>query len=393
MERLLIRNAQRVFPGEAISRGSLLIENGVITALDPEPAPAACKVLDAAGKLLTPGLIDVHTHGIGTYVYENGADSLRAAAGLPSRFGTTTLLPTVVPRRDADSLRRMAQLADALPRIRGVSLPGLHLEGPFMALTGAGCAVTAGDTGFLQELLDACQGRVSAMSLSPDTPNILPVIERLMELGIRPFITHTAADVAQTEAALDAGARHATHFYDVFPAPPERDPGARPAGAVEAILADPRATVDFIADGCHVAPVVIRMAVQAKGFQGVALITDSNIGAGLPPGQYPTPWGYPVDVAPGRGARIADPGHRFHGALAGSALTMNAGVANLLRWLDLPPAQVWAMATLNPARILGLTRKGRLAVGADADLVLWNEDLSAARTWVSGQEVFNEETE
>jgi N-acetylglucosamine-6-phosphate deacetylase len=256
-----------------------------------------------------------------------------------------------------------------------------------MAVPGAACEVIPGDIGFMNELVDACAGRVAAMSLSPDTPDIIPVIERLVELGIRPFVSHTRADVAQTRAAIGAGARHATHFYDVFPPLPERDAGVRPAGVVEVFLADPETTVDFIADGCHVDPVVIQMAVRAKGFRGVALITDSNIGAGLPPGEYPTPWGYPVQVRPGDGARVADPRHERYGTLAGSALTMNAGIANLLRWLDLPPEEVWAMGTLNPARILGLN-KGRLAPGADADLVLWNDDLSPAGTWAAGQRVF-----
>ncbi|MBI2497232.1 MAG: N-acetylglucosamine-6-phosphate deacetylase, partial [Opitutae bacterium] len=119
------------------------------------------------------------------------------------------------------------------------------------------------------------------------------------------FITHTRASVAQTEAAIDAGAVHATHFYDVFYPPTETDPGVRPVGAVETILADPRASVDFIADGIHVHPTAIRAALAAKTFAGVTLITDSNIGAGLPAGVYDTPWGYQVRVSPEEAARHA----------------------------------------------------------------------------------------
>ena len=258
-----------------------------------------------------------------------------------------------------------------------------------MALPGAGCEVIPGDLGLLDEILAACRRRARVMSLSPDTPGILPVIERLRERGVVPFVTHTRATLEQARAAFAAGARHATHFYDVFPLPPERDLGVRPAGLVEFFLAEPGATVDFIADGCHVDPVVIQMAARAKGCSGVSLITDANIGAGLPAGEYPTPWGYPVKVEPGNGARIADRGHPFFGALAGSALTMNAGMANLLRWLPFPPEQVWAMGTVNPARTAGLERKGQLAVGADADLVLWNEDLTPATTWVGGDMVYD----
>ncbi len=236
-------------------------------------------------------------------------------------------------------------------------MPGLHLEGPFTALPGAGCEVMPGDVALLDELLDACRGRVRVMSLSPDTPCILPVIARLRERDVVPFVTHTRATLAQTRAAIAASARHATHFYDVFPLPPEEEPGARPVGAVEAFLVEPHTSVDFIADGCHVEPIVVQLAVRAKGWQDVAVITDANIGAGLPPGEYPTPWGYPVRVQPGNGARIADPAHPHYGELAGSALTMNVAMANLLRWLDAPPEQVWVLGTGNPARIAGLAHR------------------------------------
>jgi N-acetylglucosamine-6-phosphate deacetylase len=240
-------------------------------------------------------------------------------------------------------------------------------------------------------LLSAADGRVAAMSLSPEVPGILPVIERLCELGIVPFITHTQATVEQTEAAIAAGAHHATHFYDVFPMPKETDPGVRPVGAVEAVLADSRCTVDFIADGVHVHPVAIKAALAAKGWQGVLLATDSNVGAGLPPGRYDSPVGGTIEIRPGDAARIHDPGAPLHGGLAGSALTMDQGIANLLGWLDLPEEQVWAMGSRNPARLLRLAGKGTLRVGADADLVLWDHSAGGPRarcTWVGGRCVY-----
>jgi len=224
------------------------------------------------------------------------------------------------------------------------------------------------------------------MSISPDQTNILPIIEHLKERGIVPFITHTRASVEQTQAAIEAGAVHATHFYDVFPLPEEKDPGVRPVGAVETILADRRVSVDFICDGVHVHPTAIRAAVAAKGWGGVLLITDSNIGAGLPSGNYDTPWGYQVRVSSDNGTR-----HATLNFLAGSSLTMNVGMKNLLRWLNLPPEQVWAMGTLNPARLLGLQNKGRIAIGADADLVLWDEELRPIKTWTGGQCVYQRE--
>jgi N-acetylglucosamine-6-phosphate deacetylase len=171
--------------------------------------------------------------------------------------------------------------------------------------------------------------------------------------------------------------------------PAETEPGVRAVGAVETILADPRCSVDFIADGVHVHPTAIKAALAAKGPQGVLLTTDSNIGAGFPPGIYESPMG---PIAAGDAARLHRPGEPLHGGLAGSTLTMNRGIANLLAWLGLPEEQVWAMGTSNVARVLKLASKGSLRVGADADLVLWNQDggkLRAERTWVGGRLVYS----
>ena len=389
MSSLLIRNVRLVEPGKSISRGDLLVRDGRIVASGSIGAEVqvGAVVVDGADRLLTPGLIDVHTHGIMHSLYESGPDGLRAAARELGRFGVTTVLPTIVPQIREGWLKLLGEIAGAIPSVREVNIPGLHVEGPFMAVGGAACPTLPGDLELLERILSACAGRLAVMSVSPDTPNILPVIRRLRQEKVTVFLTHTRAGVEQTEAALDAGAVHATHFYDVFYAPAETEPGARPVGAVEAILADPRASVDFIADGVHVHPTAIRAAVAAKTWAGVILITDSNIGAGLPAGIYDTPWGYQVKVSPQDAAR-----HATKNFLAGSALTMDRGMANLLRWLKLPPEQIWGMGTLNPARLLGLDRKGRLEPGADADLVLWNEDLTAARTWVNGISIYEKKS-
>lgn len=388
---IVLKQVRALFPGEKIAVTDLRLDNGAVTAIGDALVQPGDTVVDGNGRLLTPGLIDLHVHGVMRYRFDNGPDDLLGAAGCFARFGTTTVLPTLVPHRGPRMLDRLAAMADALDRVEGVNMPGLHLEGPFTALPGAGCDVAPGDVGLTEELLAACGRRMHVMSLSPDTPNILPVIECLREAGVVPFVTHTRATLAQSRAAIAAGARHATHFYDVFPMPPEQDPGVRPAGAVEAYLADPNTTVDFIADGCHVDPIVLQLAVRAKTCAGVAVISDANVGAGLPPGTYDTPWGYPVRVAPGRGARVADPRHPNNGVLAGSALTMNVAIANVLQWIDARPEDIWATGTATPARIAGLRDKGTLAVGRDADLVLWNDDLTPAMTWVRGVAAPNHE--
>ena len=385
MAELLITNVRIVAPGERIVVGDVVATDGRIRAVGAtgsEVSRSAVRV-DGEGRLLTPGLIDVHTHGVMQHLYENGPEGMLGATQVLGQFGVTAVLPTIVPRMEAGWLARVRETARAIPAVRGAAVPGLHLEGPFVAIGGAACATVPGDVGLLDEILAAGEGRIRVMSVSPDTPNVIPVIQRLRERDVTVFFTHTRANVEQAEAAFDAGARHATHFYDVFYPPAEKDPGVRPVGVVEAALADPRVTVDFIADGVHVHPTAIRAAVAAKGYQGVTLISDSNVGAGLPPGVYDTPWGFQVRVRAGDGAR-----HAEKNTLAGSALTMNRGIANLLEWLRLPPEQVWAMGTINPARLVGLERKGRMEIGADADLVLWDDDLTPAHTWVGGETTY-----
>jgi len=391
MSSTLITHATLVFPGERTAPGSLLLSGGTIAAINPAytALPPHTRRIDAGGRRVTPGLIDLHTHGVGSWLYEQSPESLLAGLAFLGRFGTTSVLPTLYRVMTRPSLPHLEALSHALGSVRGVSVPGWHLEGPFLRLPGAGADTIPGDLGLLDEILAATHGRTRAMSISPDTPKILPVIERLVERGITPFITHTHASVEETERAIDAGAHHATHFYDVFPVPEVREPGVRPCGAVEAILADPRCRVDFICDGVHVEPVAVRAALAAKGPGGVVLITDSNIGAGMPDGIYPTTFGFPVKVSAGNAARVHAPDRPNHGGLAGSALTMDVGIANLHRWLRLPTEQVWALGTSSPAAVVGLERKGRLAPGADADVVLWNDDFTAHTTWVGGEVVWS----
>ncbi len=384
-----LKNVRIVQPGKTISPGDVLVKDGRIAALGSALGASSVDgltAIDGRGRLLTPGLIDVHTHGLRHHLYAGGPDSLRTAAKDLGKFGVTTVVPTIVPQVQPGWLEEISAIVAAIPTVQGVNIPGLHLEGPFMAIRGSAAPTLSGDLSLLEDILAACQGRLTVMSLSPETPGILPVIQRLRENGILVFLTHTRASVEETEVAIAAGARHATHFYDVFYSLPETDPGVRPVGVVEAVLADRRVTVDFIGDGIHVHPAAIRAAVAAKGYGGITLITDSVFGAGLPPATYDTPWGYKIRLG-----EDGAPRHITEGYLAGSALTMNRGMANFLRWLDLPPEQTWAMGTLNPARLLNLEQKGKIEIGADADLVLWQDDLQPAQTWVKGVTSYSRE--
>ncbi len=387
-----IENALLVLPEQGLVRGGLRVVGERLAALGPGVcASASDERFEAHGRRLSAGLIDVHTHGVQHYRYEAGVAELAQAAAALAAYGCTCAYPTLIGSAAPAFLELLAATCRALDGVTGVCLPGVHVEGPFLAFTGAGCTLVPGDLGLLREILAAGGGRVAAMSISPEVANIIPVIEALVAADVRVFMTHTGATLAQTQKAIDAGARHATHFYDVFYPQPETDLGVRAVACVEAILADRRVSVDFIADGVHVEPTAVRLGLYAKGWEKVVLITDSNVGAGLPAGEYDTPWGFRIYAHPERAARIIG-AHPLAGALAGSALTMNRGMANLLAWFaeELPAERVWAMGTANPARLMGLSAKGVLRVGADADLVLWQDGAPPTphRTWVAGACVF-----
>ncbi|MBL4699778.1 MAG: amidohydrolase family protein, partial [Phycisphaeraceae bacterium] len=237
-----IKNVRLLESGKGISKGSLSFLDGSIVA-----QVSALTTLDGKDFLLTPGCIDIHTHGIEQYLYEVSPEQFLAATTCLARHGTTSVCPTLYTVMDHASLGKLEILANTIDQVTDVCIPGLHLEGPFLGLPGAGAMTLDGDVGLLNELLAATGNRVAVMSIGPEQKNIVPVIERLVEAGVMPLITHTRADIDQTQKAIDAGARHATHFYDVFHVPGPANSGVRPVGAVEVILADRRCTVDFIA--------------------------------------------------------------------------------------------------------------------------------------------------
>jgi N-acetylglucosamine-6-phosphate deacetylase len=389
MSQLLIQNVVVVELDRLLVRHSVRCRDGKIEWIGPEEKQQVLsgdQIIDGDGCYLAPGYIDLHIHGLHRYLTDRGSQDLSEISRLLPQYGVTGFLATVCPRPPGEDAPFLASLVPATQK--GARILGFHLEGPFLTLTGAlpKEALGKADPQRVSDLIEAAKPFKAIFSVAPDFEWIEELIP-LMTQGSTPvFMTHTAASVRQTQAAIDAGARHATHFYDVFPVPAETEPGARPCGAVEAILADPRVSVDFILDGEHVDPVAVKMALACKGPDRVCLITDANIGAGLPPGQYEFVGGAAIGFAhEGGPARAVDKSGRL-GWLAGSGLTMNRAVINAVDMLDVDLPQAVRMASHNPAKVLGLDQvKGRIHEGYDADMVLLDGSFSVLRTWIKGE--------
>ena len=402
MNNLLIEKASIVRPDRIEGPTDVFVESGSIRCIGAGARAAAERSgenylrIDAEGKYLSPGFIDLHIHGCQHHLVDAGREALGEICRLLPSYGVTGFLPTVLPRKPETHSELLGELASG--SYRGTTILGFFLEGPFLKLPGAipAEALVERTAQRVEDLKAAAAPYPAIFAAAPDVDKALDLIPLMARSEGTPsgrvpvFITHTHASVEETQAGIEAGIRHATHFYDVFPIPQDVDPGVRPCGAVEAILADPRVSVDFILDGEHVHPVAVRMALQAKGPGGVSLVTDANIGAGLAPGRYEGLGGTEIEFAyEGAPARMTEKTGRT-GCLAGSGLTMDRAVRNAVSMAGVDLAQAVRMASLNPAAVLCIDEEtGSIEEDKRADLVLLDREIKVEKTWVRGELVFD----
>ena len=396
---LVIKHARVVGDNVVLDDATVEIGGGTIRRVRPSCTDdggiaGSPRVVDAQGAYLAPGFIDMHIHGLYEDLVDDGPDPMLAISANLPRYGVTGFLPTVTPLPPGKDAAMVADLAKAAAHSTGASILGFHLEGPFLTLTGAIAPESLGpaEPARVEALMAAATPFPAIFSIAPDMPGIAPLIRIMTRGGAPVFMTHTQAGVVETQQAIAAGACHATHFYDVFPVPPVTEGGVRPCGAVEAILAAPGVSVDFILDGVHVDPVAVQMALQCKGPDRVCLVTDAMVGAGLPPGRYIFGGREVIFDMPGAPARLFNCATGKAGGLCGSGLTLNLAVRNAVQLAGTTLPQAVRMASANPAQTLRLShRKGRLQPGYDADLVLFDDNFDVRQTWVAGKSVFTKE--
>jgi N-acetylglucosamine-6-phosphate deacetylase len=377
--KTVLRNARILAGDEFRDDLAVVIEDGRITALVSDAAPqlgSADEQVDLGGGWLLPGFIDAQVNGGGGVLFNNtpDVDSLRTLAAAHRRFGTTGLLPTLISddvqvmRRAIDATR--AAIAQGVPGVLGI-----HLEGPYIAPARKGThdakkfRVPDADEIAMAASLD---NGVTLLTLAPERVP-LESIRALVERGVIVAAGHTAASYEEARAGLDAGIRGFTHLYNAMSPLTGREPGA-----VGAALEDRDSWIGIIADGVHVHPASLRVALAAKPRGKVMLVTDAMPPVGADSPSYEL-YGEVITAVDGVVRNAA-------GSLAGSALDMATAVRNAVHLLGLPLDEAARMASRYPAQFLNLDdRLGEIAEGYQADLVLLDDALQVRATWIAGE--------
>ncbi|HDX4049512.1 TPA: N-acetylglucosamine-6-phosphate deacetylase [Enterobacter soli] len=352
----------------------LRIDDGVITMIEPIPAGIAAR--DA--ELLCPAYIDIHVHGgAGVDVMDDTPDVLDTLAKHKAREGVGAFLPTTVTaslEAIHGALRRIARRT--LSGGPGAQVLGSYLEGPYFTPLNKGAHPPALfrelDIAELNALADVSQNTLRVVALAPEKPGALQAIRHLKQRGIRVMLGHSGATYAQTLAAFDAGADGLVHCYNGMTGLHHREPGMVGAG-----LTDTRAWLELIADGHHVHPGAMRLCCCCAKDR-IVLITDAMQAAGMPDGHY-TLCGEEVSMQNGVVRTAA-------GGLAGSTLSLDAAVRNMVEHADITAEYAIHMASLHPARLLGIANQlGSLAPGKRANLIALNGGLHLQQIWIQGQ--------
>lgn len=368
--------ASAVLPHHAIC-----IEAGRIAAVAPMDKCAAytqnAHIIDARGAYAAPGLIDAHIHGFAGFGVEDAApESLLNMSLALAKEGVTAFCPTLYCAQPDDMERVLKQTSPAIGQERGAHIIGYHLEGPFISPRKPGVMkpqdIAPASLPVLERLYQAARGNITSMTLAPELPGLDGIIRFCQEKHILLQAGHTNASYEEFLQGVRAGITHTTHLFNAMSAFNHREPGA--AGAT---LMRPEVSAELIADGVHVHPAVIAFVRQVKPVENILLVTDAL---------KPTRQAQPPFIANGEQVTLKGGVWRREtdGVIAGSALTMLLGVKNLTKCgFTLP--QAVQCATANPARLLGLQHKGRLAPGYDADIVLFSPEFNVIKTFLSRQ--------
>ncbi len=380
----LLHAGRALTPATEIPDAGILIRDGVIEEIGPREGmrlPSGAEEISATDKVAIPGFVDVHIHGAGGRdVMEGSPEALAAVSQTIARHGTTSFVATTVTASPEDTIRGVEGIARYISQQHETDdtraeVLGIHFEGPFLSPARRGVHppewLKLPSAELLDKFLQAAAGNARILTIAPELLGAIPCIDAARNAGVIAAVGHTDATYEQTRAAIAHGAHHAVHVYNAM-----RPFSHRDSGVIGAVLTSPEVTAELIADGVHVEETAMKVLLQAKGPEGMILISDGTAATGMPDGNY-TLGKMEVTVSGG----IC---RNSEGKLAGSTLTLDRALRNIVA-LGIPFAHTVRMLTLNPAALLGIEfKKGALRTGADADIVLLDEGLQIARVWARG---------
>lgn len=389
---LKIFNARIITPYRIIPQGTILIFDGIISAVTEGNLEVADAVeVDAGGKYVAPGFIDIHVHGGGGHDFMDGNEAaFLKIAETHVKYGTTAMVPTTLTSERDGLFETLTIYEEAAKKnTKGAQFLGMHLEGPYFAMNQRGAQdpryIRAPDPDEYKAVI-AHSSSIRRWSAAPELKGALEFGRYLREHGILAALAHTDAVYDEVVDAFDNGYTLATHLYSGMSGVTRRN-AFRYAGAVESAFVIDEMDVEIIADGVHLPPALLKLVYKIKGADRTALITDSMRAAGMPPGKSilgNLKTGLPVIVEDDV-AKLPD-----RTAFAGSVATADRLVRNMISLADVPLIDAVRMMTSTPARIAGvLDRKGTLMPGKDADLVIFDEKINIETTIVKGEVVYN----
>lgn len=383
----IIVNGEVCTPGRIIGRGFVAVSGNKIVGIG-EGSPGSefleFNRIDASGKMVMPGFIDIHVNGGGgSLAVEGTIEALRNICRAHARFGTTGLLATTITVEDDALKKTVLSVKQAIERgsiSSGAKLLGMHLEGPFLNPAKAGAhkkeLLRTPDKTYLEQLFRLSGDNIKIVSLAPELEGGLELVDFVKANNVIPSLAHSDADFSTTRDAIARGMVLCSHLFNAMPPFNHRTPG--PIGA---FLASHGSYVELIADGYHVHPAAMEIAIRSKGASEVIIVTDAVTPAGTDLKSFSI-LGTNLEV---RGKSCFTP----DGGLAGSALTMNTAVKVIAEQTDTALLDAISMASINPARLLGLDHsKGSVSVGKDADLLIANRSLEVFMTMVEGDVVY-----
>ena len=390
--RIALVNGRILLPNEVVVGQAVLIDDNTVAAVTGRDSLSDdVSIVDVGGRYISPGLIDIHTHGaVGHSFNEPNAEAWEAITKENARRGVTSLLATI-------ATASVPKLVDCLEFSRqwmrsaraGTQVIGVHLEGPYFSYAQRG----AQDPQHLRNPNDGSVDRLleyydvmRIMSFAPELPGALELTTRLVKCGVVAAAGHSSAQDSDVRAAVDVGLRHTIHIWSGQSTTIREGPWRKP-GLLEATLTFDELTGEMITDNRHLPPTLMKLAYKCLGPDRLCAISDATNGAGLPDGTEFTMGDMTYDVHDGV-AMLLD-----RTSFAGSSTLLNQMVPILIQIVGVPVADAIRMASLTPARVIGVDgQKGSLQKGKDADIAIFNDDFSVWKTMIGGRWTWSQDT-